>query len=376
MVRVPLALVLATALLGVLPASAQVERRVPALFYGANWDGEIEKNAPDTLRFAENERMATSGVESVRTPFEWYRAQRKRGAPFDLRRTDKLVLHAASHGLDVLPVPIIAPPWARQYKNVTYSPPVKSSYYVAYLRALVQRYGPNGTFWLQNPQLVPQPIHAWQIWNEPHLSFQWSIPKGFDYAPGYGQLLRASYKAIKQEDPTATVVLAGLSNESWKYLDHLYRKGHIKGSFDVAALHPYTSKPDGVITLIKRFRIVLRNFKDPTKPIWLTELGLPASKGEKNANGNLQTTDEGMAQFLWRAYSKIVDNVRSSLGGVERAYWYTWASVYCCQQFRYTGLLQYDNKSKTTPKPALTYYQRSARRDEGCQKDQSAQCKP
>jgi hypothetical protein len=370
-------LAVAAALLAVAPAAASAQgRAVPPLFYGANWDGEIELHSTDSVRDAENARMARSGVESSRIAFEWLRAQKRRGLPFDHTKTDRAVRHAVNHGIDILPVVILAPKWARQYPDVAHSPPKSFADYTRYLRALIERYGENGTFWTANPLLPKRPIRQWQIWNEPHLQYQWSIPTGQDYAPGYGKLLRASYKAIKAADPGATVVLGGLSNESWKYLDHLYKEGAIKGAFDVAAVHPYTSKPDGIITLVKRFRIVMKRYGAAKMPLWITELGLPASKGKINSNNKLQTTDEGMGQYLARAYKVLVKNQSSSLANVQRVYWYTWASIYCCEQFRFTGLVEYDDKNTVTPMPALEQYVASARRYEGCTKDDKAQCVP
>ena len=372
--RLGIPLAVAAALLAALPGTAAAQRAVPPLFYGMNWDGEIETNAPDSLRDAENARMATHGVEAQRLVFEWMRAQPRRGLPFDHTKTDRAVRHSVAHGIDVLPVVILAPRWARQYRHVTHSPPKKWTDYARYLRALIDRYGEQGTFWTENPHLPRRPIRTWQIWNEPHLQFQWSIPSGMDYAPGYGKLLRGSYRTSKAKDPAATVVLGGLSNASWEYLAHLYRKGKIRGAFDVAALHPYTSKPGGISTLTKRFRIVMRRNGDRKKPIWITEMGLPASKGRIKSNNKLQTTDEGMASYLWNAYKILVKNRSSSLARVERVYWYNWASVYCCEQFRFTGLLSYDNEDTVEPKPALDYYRRIAQRHQGCAKDEQAQC--
>ena len=374
--RLAILLAAAVALLVALPASASAQRAVPPLFYGVNWDGEIELNAPETLRDSENARMAKSGVESKRVVFEWMRAQKRRGGAFNHMKTDRAVRHAVNHGIDVLPVVILAPKWARQYPDVAHSPPRSWTDYGRYLTALVQRYGPEGSFWVENPLLPKRPIRQWQIWNEPHLQYQWSIPTGVDYAPGYGKLLRGSYKTLKAADPGATVVLAGISNESWKYLDHMYRKGRIKGAFDVAALHPYTSKPDGIITLVKRFRIVMRRNGNGSMPLWVTELGLPASKGRIDSQNKLQTTDEGMGDYLTRAFKLLVKNQSSSLANVQRVYWYNWASVYCCEQFRFTGLMKYDNKATTTPMPALEDYVASARRYQGCVKDDKAQCTP
>jgi hypothetical protein len=374
--RLAILLAMAAALLVAMPGSAAAKRSVAPLFYGANWDAEIELAAPDSVRDGEAARMAKSGVESERVAFEWAKAQPDKGMEFDHSKTDRAVTNAVTHGIDVLPVVILAPVWARQYPNVGHSPPTSFADYTRYLRALIARYGPDGTFWPANPLLPKRPIRQWQIWNEPHLQYQWSIPTGDDYAPGYGKLLRASYKTVKAADPGAKVVLGGLSNESWKYLDHLYEKGKIKGAFDVGAVHPYTSKPGGIITLVKRFRIVMRRHGDAKRPLWITEFGLPASQGRVESKSKLQTTDEGMAAYLWSAYKLLVKNQKSGLGKVQRAYWYTWASSYTGEQFRYSGLVKYDGDTTVTPMPALGQYTHSAQHYEGCVKNEQAQCAP
>ena len=66
--------------------------------------------------------------------------------------------------------------------------------YTAYLRALVLRYGPAGSFWDQHPELPRRPQRDWQIWNEPHLDFYWSTKgrRRNAWAPEYARLLKAS----------------------------------------------------------------------------------------------------------------------------------------------------------------------------------------
>src|SRR5688572_2701359 len=54
-----------TAAVGAAPATA-AERKVPPLFYGANWDGDFAKLASDQMRESQHANMAESGVESVR----------------------------------------------------------------------------------------------------------------------------------------------------------------------------------------------------------------------------------------------------------------------------------------------------------------------
>jgi len=326
--------------------------RVPATFFGTMWDGEIAKNAPDATQDQEWKRMADTGVRATRAPFEWVRIQPKRDK-FDFTTSDRTVRLAAAHGVELLPVVIYAPKWARLHRRAFASPPRDPADYARFMSKLIRRYGPAGTFWDEHPELPRRPIRAWQIWNEPHLPFQWEVGRREDWASGYGRLLRASYRGVQRADAGAQVVLAGLTNRSYVYLNHLYRRGHIRGSFDVAALHPYTVEPSGVVHLVRRFRQVMAHNRDARTPLWITELGLPASRGRFKSDSLLQTTDRGMARFLSRSYKALAAARSDPDTRVDRAYWYTWASVYCCEQFRFSGLLQYDNKERTEPRPAL-----------------------
>jgi hypothetical protein len=322
--------------------------------------------------------MAASGVESQRTLFLWSAAQPSRGGPFDFRASDASVTLAVSHGIELLPVVAFAPRWARQ-SDAGNAPPSDPRAYAAYLRALIGRYGPHGTFWAQNRSLRKRPIRAWQIWNEPSASYQWTIPATADWAPGYGALLRASYRAVKAADPDARVVLAGLPNFSYRDLEHLYRVGHIHGSFDIAAVHPYSAVKHGVLTIVKRFRAVMRRHGDAGKQLWVTEFGLPASKGQSRDPSPLQTSDAGMARFMRETYDDFTSGRRWQKVGATRFYWYTWASSYSGWIFQFTGLWLYfpgadQGRDLLVPKPSLAVYRQLARRAEGCVKNTAGAC--
>ena len=370
---------LAAALSLALPASAgAADRKVPLRFHGGNWDGDIQRETDPELINREWARMATSGVEAARTSFEWFYAQPEPGGPFDFSRTDLVVTAAATHGVDVLPVVIWAPRWARRDAETTFSPPRNPTEYGAYLTALIGRYGPDGTFWTEHPDLPRRPIRNWQIWNEPHLPYQWTVPQSEDWARGYGRLLSESYRAVKTADSKAKIVLAGLSNFSWRYLRRLYERAEIRGFFDVVAVHPYTRTPQGVVEIVRRVRRVTRKRGDGGKPTWITELGLPAAQGRTGSDNVLQTTDQGMAKFLRGSYVALARARRSRATRVRRAYWYTWASEYEGPEiFRYTGLLQYDQESDSVfEKPAFAAFQRIARKHQGCSKAPNGTCLP
>jgi hypothetical protein len=378
--RAALGLILLAALAAV-PAHA-VTRRVPVRFYGVVWDGEVA-SAPLADQEAEWGRMAQSGAETARLVFSWAAAQPSPDRSPDFRITDTLVARAAAHGIRLLPVVIYAPRWARLFPDRDNSPPKDVRGYVAYLRALVGRYGPDGSFWAEHPDLTRSPLREWQVWNEPQLRFQWNgrdengdgVPDHFER--DYGALLRASYRTLKRADPGSTVVLAGTTNDAWRVLDRLYDKGDIGGYFDVAAVHPFTGSPKRLVRVLRLFRRTLRRHRDRRTPIWVTEFGWPASKGRTRVERyqrTIQTTDGGMASRLRRAYRLLARDRRRL--GVRRAYWYTWASSYepGNGMFRFAGLRRFDG-ARFRSTPALRAYRASARRHEGCKKTKMGTCR-
>ena len=359
------------ALLLAAAAPAQAARSVPRAFYGMNWDRELAF-APDEVQDAAFRRMATTGVETVRLSFRWSDAQPSEGAPFDHARTDAVVARAVRRRSQVLPVVIHAPPWAREQAGVDFSPPKRAADYAAYVKSLVERYGPGGTFWAENPGLRRAPIRAWQIWNEPHLPYQWSIPDD-RWAPSYVRLLKAAHRAVNKVDRRALVVLAGLTNSSPMFLRELYEAG-ARRHFDVAAIHPYTRKPKNTVRLAARFRKVMRRRGDGDKQLWATEIGLPASQGRAGSDSPLQTTDKGMARWLRKTYALFAKARRRPKVGVTRLYWYTWASDYRGEIFEFSGLHRFRPGGKPKARPAWRAYRASAREHQGCRKAPSGRC--
>ena len=72
----------------------------------------------------------------------------------------------------------------------------------------------------------------------------------------------------------------------------------------------------------------------------------PPSRGPvPRRRAKLQTTEpRRSARFLSRSFRAIAGSAPTPATRVDRAYWYTWASVYCCEQFRFSGLLRYDDE--------------------------------
>lgn len=339
----PFAAVVAATCALATPATAATSR-----FFGVVYDRDVNE-ASATVQDAQFVKMRKSGVRTVRRVFSWAAAQPEQSRPPNFAETDALVARAARNDIEILPIVMYSPVWARQSADDYASPPRNSDDYVAFLGALVARYGPSGSFWAERADVPKRPLRVWQIWNEPQLRYQWGDK---DWETSYGKLLNAAYPALKRADPGSKVVLAGATNFAWDALESLYDKGAIEGKFDIAALHPYTGSASRVVKAARLFRAVLKKHGDGRKPLWITELAWPASKGRvrpPQGLAALPTTDRGMATRLTRAYT-LLRRTRV----VQRAYWYTWASAYRRADgiFGFTGLERYD-AAKGVFKPTL-----------------------
>jgi len=357
------------------PAAAS---SVPPGFFGVMANGPLE--LPQVNLDAEYAVMHASGVQSIRVPTLWpqmqpYRtldqvpaADRARytvvdGVPTDFSTMDGRVAAAARNGLDVLSLVLETPAWAARNPSNVFSPPRDDADYARFLRALVGRYGPQGSFWAQNPGVSKRPLRLWQIWNEP------SLPRYFpvkSFARPYVQLLGAAYSAIKAADPGATVVTAGLPNFSWRDLETMYKAGlHAKGHFDAVAVHPFTGRPSDSVRILRYVRGVMDRNGDRRAAIWVTEVSWPSGRGKAQSNQRWVTTPVGEAvkvRQVYEAYAKAARSLK-----LQRAFWYAWATTDrdSPNAFDYAGLRTYTPAGRFISKPALAAYRAVALRLEG-----------
>jgi hypothetical protein len=142
-------------------------------------------------------------------------------------------------------------------------------------------------------------VDGYEVWNEPDISRFWN---GGPNAAQYTALLKAGYAAVKQQDPRALVVSAGLSWDYDRYLSAMYRAG-AKGSFDVLALHPYSTKSlsSWIGSIRQARRTQLAN--GDQRPIWLTEFGLNTS-ADPNA-WQRGVTEAQQGQLLTDSYRAL-----------------------------------------------------------------------
>ncbi len=358
---VALGLALLVAVIAAPAAVARNEAAPPDGFYGVMWDRSA-MIAPAALQEAQFALMRRSGVETVRTTFSWEDAQPRQNEPTNFAPTDRLVELAARHRIELLPVIIYTPFWARIHFYAGFSSrPRRIGDYARFVEELVRRYGPSGSFWDDRPDLPRRPLRYWQIWNEQNLWPFWWTGKAGRWTRSYGRLLNASYDAIKRADPGARVVLGALANESWRDLRRLYRSKE-PPRFDVAAINLFTSSPGNILMGLRRVRTVLERAGDGAKPLWLTETTWPATGHLLGSPlfPNWDTTRSGMARKLSRLYSLAVRHHERLR--LERTYWYTWASDYSTSNpFDYSGLVRWTGR-RFVPEPALAAFSAAAKR--------------
>ena len=346
---------------GALAAAPAAAAAAPAGFHGVNFDREVTRGSTWTTRIAPQfDEMRRARVDTVRTVFRWSEMQPQDSGVVNFGETDVLVENAVRNRIAVLPVVLGTPDWAAKYPGRPGSPPARPEQVARFVAQLIGRYGHQGSFWVEHPELDKRPVRFWQVWNEPEIDAYWNEPKPW---VGYAKLVRASFRALRDADSRARLVLAGSVGVSWESLDRLYRQG-IKGHYDVAAIHPYTGSVDEVAEIVRRNRRVLRARGEPKKPLWITELSWPASKGRMKPPSGLRrvvTDDRRMARRLTKAY-RYFERPGKRDHRVGRVYWYTWASDYAGRDdvFDYGGLLRFRN-GEFTRRPAWRAFMRAAR---------------
>ncbi|MHB1130773.1 MAG: cellulase family glycosylhydrolase [Chloroflexota bacterium] len=173
-------------------------------------------------------------------------------------------------------------------------------------------------------------IHAYEIWNEPNLAWEWGnrSPSPAEYTA----LLKAAYNGIKAGDPGAMVVTAGLASTGGAgdaamndvdFIRGMYDSG-ARGYFDALGSHPYgfSSAPEYLwganINFFRRAeaqRQVMLDYGDAGRQVWATEFGWLLNPADFGAScpgwpGRdwQMVPPQTQANYLVRAYDYAYDN--------------------------------------------------------------------
>lgn len=299
-------------------------------------------------------------VGTLRIPIYWPRVEPRPGE-LDFTTLDATVSAAAAAGVRVLPFVYGTPAWLAADPA---RPPLSDAArpaWTRFLRALVHRYGPRGQLWRgRGPGRMP--IRQWQIWNEPNFLLFWRPRPS---PAGYARLLRSSARAVRAADSGAQVIAAGLAPVEggmlpWVFLRKLYAVPGVRATFDLAAVHPYSSTLGGVTYQVRKARQVMAAGGDADKPLLVSELGVTS---DSPLPTGFDWGLRGQASFLRRAYGQLLRaRDRWRIAGVD---WYAWqdtpGSDPHCVFCQHAGLL--DGAGK--PKPAWRAFRSIAARGAG-----------
>jgi photosystem II stability/assembly factor-like uncharacterized protein len=187
--------------------------------------------------------------------------------------------------------------------------PFEAEAYLKFVEAVAQRY--------------QERIRGYIIWNEPNLASEWGGPPD---PLAYTWLLQRAYEVIKQQDPTALVISAGLSStnksldageqsdqamDDRRFLEKMYQAG-ARPFFDALGAHPYgfaypPDDPSGTheglnMNRLLDLRAIMESYGDEAKPVWATEIGW-TTQGTGKHNW-LTVSPEKQAAYLARAWEK------------------------------------------------------------------------
>jgi hypothetical protein len=225
-------------------------------------------------------QIASHHLGVVRRDLSWEAVEPKSGGGYAWGFYDRLAAAMAKAKLRWLPVLMQAPVWAAATPSAVNSAPAasKMSTYLAWVKAVVRRYGRGGSFWAANPSLVAAPITTYEIWNEENATYWWGSTAR---APEeYADLYVATRSAIRGIDAAAKAVVGGIAptakNAIWptQFLQRMVaRAPGLKGNVDGVAFHPYATDISYVYELIHDFRGDVDQRLGASVPLYITETG-------------------------------------------------------------------------------------------------------
>jgi hypothetical protein len=349
------AALVAVALSLTMGAATSSAAKAPASFFG------VASQTP--LTTPDFQRMGTGNVGAVRIIVNWSVID-PTSAPGDNNwsTVDPIVLDAANNGIDVLPFLFGTPAWVAKgldhqkckgSKCVIYAPKKAAGLaaWQTFVGEFVDRYGENGTFWTEHPEVPKNPIDVVQVWNEQN-SRSFYRPKPSPKA--YAKLLSKTADAIQPRDPNIEIVLGGMAELAGshkaiigsKYLQDLYKVKGVKDDFDAVAPHPYGGTLGRVASQVEKYRKVMKHGHDSGADMYVTEVGAGSAK----KGSSLNRGKKGQAKLLKDIYKYFLKK-RNSFN-VQQVDWFSWqdSKVSICAWCKTSGLLTKSGKAKPSYK--------------------------
>ncbi|MGB3905524.1 MAG: beta-galactosidase, partial [Anaerolineae bacterium] len=216
------------------------------------------------------------GFHWVRQRFPWAEMEPEQGE-YDWDRWDRIVAKALEHELSIIAVLEGSPSWARAPMDgeTAEAPPRDFADLANFAKVFASHYR--------------KQIDYYEIWDQPNLYPHWG--ERYTDPTAYTHLLQAGYGAIKEGDPEALVLTAGLApnvEEGGQYMSDLLflQKMYEAGAreyFDILAVKPYglwyepgdrrLSPSETNFSRPVLLREVMLRHGDGDKAVWAVEFG-------------------------------------------------------------------------------------------------------
>lgn len=193
-------------------------------------------------------------------------------------------------------------------------------------------------------------VHHWEIWNEPNHPYYWVAPP--DDLRGFCHLLRASYIAAKNADPSCIVLNGGITEPLLENVKNLYLHGG-KDIFDILSIHTFHPLVGDVEVrfnqLIRGVQKTMAMYADEKKKIWITEMGcpgVPSGVAIKEWWLGKNPNEEQQSLWLEKEFQMI-----KAFPNIEKLFWafYRDTNGIFEDGVDHFGLVRFD----LTPKPAF-----------------------
>lgn len=282
------------------------------------WNGE--------LRARDAQLAKDAGFTWAKQAFPWRNIEGAGKGIFDWSVADQVVQALNGHGLKIIARVDFQPSWARA-DGARNGPPDNYRDYGDFLYAMASRYRGK--------------IQGYEIWNEPNLAREWGgrPPNAAEYVA----LLRVAYRRIKEADPNAMVITAGLAPTGTglpeaipdvKYLRQMYQAG-VKNYFDVLGAHApgYKASPEAdpgqvqndrslggrrffCFRRVEDLRQVMVENGDAKKQMAVLEFGWTSDPRPDSPYNWHAVSEETKADYIVRAYQWARDHWSPWMGAM------------------------------------------------------------
>ncbi len=293
-----------------------------------------------SLTAEEVERMSEGKIGTLRFLLNWPTVDPTAYPDdYDWSAIDTIVSAAARYRIDLLPFIFGTPIWVAQDLDDQDCEESECGLFAprgdeamqawrSFIADLSARYGPDGEFWADNPELEARPIHNWQIWNEQNSETFYQPEPSIS---GYADLVSAASAELREADPEAKVILGGMFGTPFRgdgpsiiaadYLRGLYELPGFESEFDGVGVHPYAAQLEGVEEQMTLLHDAMVASGDEDGEMWVTEIGWSSEKGDNP----LQRGSEGQGELMGEALGYFTS--KRAEFNIANVTWFAWRDL-------------------------------------------------